>query len=43
MMALEPWQWALAAGGGGLLLGFCLGWAMLAARVRRKFGGLKVW
>jgi hypothetical protein len=42
-MTLEPWQWALAAGGGGLLFGFVLGWLTLAARVRRKFGGIKTW
>lgn len=40
--ALHPWIWAvslLAA----LALGFWLGYALLARRVRRKFGGIKVY
>jgi uncharacterized protein YgiM (DUF1202 family) len=38
------WPMIVAAGvAAGLAAGFCLGYATLARRVRRKFGGLKVY
>ena len=38
------WPMLVAAGvAAGLAAGFCLGYATLARRVRRKFGGLKVY
>jgi hypothetical protein len=42
--AAPRWPMIVAAGvAAGLAAGFCLGYATLARRVRRKFGGLKVY
>jgi hypothetical protein len=42
--AAPRWPMLVAAGvAAGLAAGFCLGYATLARRVRRKFGGLKVY
>jgi hypothetical protein len=42
--ALRPiWQWALGSAVLALLGGFALGWRMLDRRIRRKFGGLRIY
>jgi hypothetical protein len=40
--ATHPWIWPVAVPA-ALAVGFWLGYAMLARRVRRKFGGIKVY
>ena len=37
------WQWALGGGALMLLLGFLLGWRVLDGRIRRKYGGLRIY
>jgi hypothetical protein len=37
------WPWALAALGGGLVLGFVCGALVLDRHIRRKFGGLRIY
>jgi hypothetical protein len=37
------WQWALLACLLGLAGGFALGWRMLDRRIRRKYGGLRIY
>jgi hypothetical protein len=37
------WPWALAALGGGLVLGFVSGALVLDRYIRRKFGGLRIY
>ena len=37
------WQWALGCSLLGLLAGFALGWRMLDRRIRRKYGGLRIY
>jgi SH3 domain-containing protein len=37
------WQWALACCLAGLAGGFALGWRMLDRRIRRKYGGLRIY
>jgi hypothetical protein len=41
---LEPtWSWVAGAAAVGLAGGFALGWRMLAGRIRKKYGGLKIY
>jgi hypothetical protein len=40
--AMHPWIWAVAMLA-ALAVGFWLGYTVLARRVRRKFGGIKVY
>ena len=41
---LRPiWQWALGCSALALIGGFALGWRMLDRRIRRKFGGLRIY
>jgi hypothetical protein len=37
------WQWALGCCLLGLIGGFALGWRMLDRRIRRKYGGLRIY
>jgi Bacterial SH3 domain len=37
------WQWALGCAVLALLAGFALGWRMLDRRIRRKYGGLRIY
>jgi hypothetical protein len=37
------WQWALGFCLLGLIGGFVLGWRMLDRRIRRKYGGLRIY
>ena len=37
------WQWALGCSLAGLIGGFVLGWRMLDRRIRRKYGGLRIY
>ena len=37
------WQWALLCCLSGLAGGFALGWRMLDRRIRRKYGGLRIY
>jgi len=37
------WQWALGSAVVALLGGFVLGWRMLDRRIRRKYGGLRIY
>jgi hypothetical protein len=37
------WQWALGSALIGLMGGFALGWRMLDRRIRRKYGGLRIY
>jgi hypothetical protein len=42
--ALEPtWPWVAGAALAGLVLGFAIGWHTLARRIRKKYGGLKIY
>ena len=38
-----PWVWILSCSAGALALGFVAGWRMLDRRIRRKYGGLKIY
>lgn len=37
------WQWALGFSSLALIAGFVLGWRMLDRRIRRKYGGLRIY
>jgi hypothetical protein len=37
------WQWALGFSSLALVAGFVLGWRMLDRRIRRKYGGLRIY
>jgi len=37
------WEWVLGTSAVMLLLGFVLGWRVLDRRIRRKFGGLRIY
>lgn len=37
------WQWVLGFAAFGLIGGFALGWRMLDRRIRRKYGGLRIY
>lgn len=37
------WQWALGSSMVALMAGFALGWRMLDRRIRRKYGGLRIY
>jgi hypothetical protein len=38
-----PWVWILSCSAGALALGFVAGWRVLDRRIRRKYGGLKIY
>lgn len=41
---LHPsWEWTAGAAAIGFAVGFIFGWRTLARRIRRKFGGLKIY
>lgn len=43
-LEVEPtWRWVAGAAAGGLVLGFVLGWRMLDRRIRKKYGGLRIY
>jgi hypothetical protein len=42
-MLQSIWQWALGCCLLGLIGGFVLGWRMLDRRIRRKYGGLRIY
>jgi hypothetical protein len=37
------WAWACVCSAVALALGFLLGWRTLDRRIRRKYGGLKIY
>jgi hypothetical protein len=37
------WQWVLGSSASALVGGFVLGWRMLDRRIRRKYGGLRIY
>ena len=37
------WEWTAGAAALGFAVGFLVGWRTLARRIRRKFGGLKIY
>lgn len=37
------WHWVAGAALLGLVVGFALGWRVLDRRIRRKYGGLKIY
>ena len=41
--ARPVWHWALGSFVVALGLGFALGWQMLDRRIRRKYGGLRIY
>lgn len=44
MPELHPgWEWVAGAALIGLVVGFALGWRMLDRRIRKKYGGLKIY
>ena len=44
MPEMRPtWQWVTGAAIVGLILGFVTGWRVLAWRIRKKYGGLKIY
>lgn len=40
---MTHWQWVAAAAAAGLIVGFFLGWRTLDRRIRKKYGGLKIY
>jgi hypothetical protein len=41
---IEPtWLWVAGASAVALVVGFVLGWRTLDRRIRRKYGGLKIY
>jgi len=38
-----PWEWVLGTAAVMLLVGFVIGWRTLDRRIRRKYGGLKIY
>lgn len=44
VLQLEPtWGWVLGASAVALVIGFMLGWRALDRRIRKKFGGLRIY
>ena len=44
VLELQPnWQWVAGAAVAGLVVGFALGWRVLDRRIRKKYGGLKIY
>lgn len=41
--ARPTWQWVLGSSTVMVLVGFALGWRMLDRRIRRKYGGLRIY
>jgi hypothetical protein len=39
----QGWAWLIGASLGTLVAGFVLGWRMLDRRIRRKYGGLRIY
>jgi hypothetical protein len=37
------WTWVLGTAAAMLLIGFALGWRTLDKRIRRKYGGLRIY
>ena len=37
------WPWLAGAAVAGLVVGFLLGWRTLDRRIRKKYGGLKIY
>lgn len=37
------WRWVAGAAVAGLILGFLLGWRTLDRRIRKKYGGLRIY
>jgi hypothetical protein len=43
-LQVEPsWEWVLGASVVALVIGFMLGWRTLDRRIRKKYGGLRIY
>ena len=43
-MTIQPtWEWVIGAAVVALIVGFMLGWRMLDRRIRKKYGGLRIY
>jgi phosphate/sulfate permease len=44
VLQVEPsWGWVLGAAAVALVIGFMLGWRTLDRRIRKKYGGLRIY
>jgi phosphate/sulfate permease len=44
MREIEPtWEWVISAAALALVVGFWLGWRTLDRRIRKKYGGLRIY
>ena len=44
MMSAQPtWQWVIGTAVVSLIVGFMLGWRTLDRRIRKKYGGLRIY
>jgi hypothetical protein len=44
MTAVRPtWEWVVGAAALAFVLGFLLGWRALDRRIRKKYGGLRIY
>lgn len=42
-MIQPTWEWVIGASAAALIVGFLLGWRTLDRRIRKKYGGLKIY
>jgi hypothetical protein len=44
VLQMQPtWAWVIGAAAVALIVGFLLGWRMLDRRIRKKYGGLRIY
>ena len=44
LFEMQPsWKWVIGAALVALIVGFALGWRTLDRRIRKKYGGLKIY